>query len=71
LYKRGIQSLMVEGGARLLQHFIDEGLWDEARVEIAPFCLGRGVSVPQMKEENLRTELSVDSRKILNYSREM
>ncbi len=71
LYKRGIQSLMVEGGARLLQHFIDEGLWDEARVEIAPFCLGRGVSVPQMKEENQRTELSVDSRKILNYSREM
>jgi diaminohydroxyphosphoribosylaminopyrimidine deaminase/5-amino-6-(5-phosphoribosylamino)uracil reductase len=71
LYKRGIQSLMVEGGARLLQHFIDEGLWDEARVEIAPFCLGRGVSVPQMKEENLRTELSEDSRKILNYSREM
>lgn len=34
LYKRGIQSLMVEGGALLLQNFIDEGLWDEARVEI-------------------------------------
>lgn len=71
LYKRGVQSLMVEGGGRLLQHFIDEGLWDEARVEIAPFCLDRGVSAPQMKGENLKAELSVDGRKILNYSREM
>lgn len=71
LYKRGIQSLMVEGGGRLLQHFIDEGLWDEARVEIAPFALSRGVPAPKIMEENLKTELSVDGRKILNYSREM
>jgi diaminohydroxyphosphoribosylaminopyrimidine deaminase/5-amino-6-(5-phosphoribosylamino)uracil reductase len=27
-----IQSVMVEGGARLLQSFIDAGFWDEARV---------------------------------------
>ena len=71
LYNRGVQSLMVEGGGRLLQHFLDEGLWDEARVEIAPFCLDRGVSAPQMKGDNLKAELSVDGRKILNYSREM
>ena len=71
LYKRGVQSLMVEGGGRLLQHFLDEGLWDEARVEIAPFCLDRGVSAPRMKEVNLKAELLVDGRKILNYSREM
>ena len=71
LYNRGVQSLMVEGGGRLLQHFIDEGLWDEARVEIAPFCLDRGVSAPRMKEVNLKAELLVDGRKILNYSREM
>ena len=27
-----IQSILVEGGAVLLQHFIDENLWDEARI---------------------------------------
>jgi diaminohydroxyphosphoribosylaminopyrimidine deaminase/5-amino-6-(5-phosphoribosylamino)uracil reductase len=27
-----IQSVLVEGGARLLQSFIDEGFWDEARI---------------------------------------
>jgi diaminohydroxyphosphoribosylaminopyrimidine deaminase / 5-amino-6-(5-phosphoribosylamino)uracil reductase len=32
LYKLNIQSVLVEGGAELLQSFIDENLWDEARV---------------------------------------
>ena len=32
LYHAGIQSVLVEGGAHLLQSFLDEGCWDEARV---------------------------------------
>lgn len=32
LYQLKIQSVLVEGGARLLQSFIDEGYWDEMRV---------------------------------------
>jgi diaminohydroxyphosphoribosylaminopyrimidine deaminase/5-amino-6-(5-phosphoribosylamino)uracil reductase len=32
LYELQIQSVIVEGGAILLQSFIDEGIWDEARV---------------------------------------
>lgn len=32
LYQLKIQSVLVEGGGRLLQSFIDEGYWDEARV---------------------------------------
>ena len=32
LYRLKIQSVLVEGGSRLLQSFIDEGYWDEARV---------------------------------------
>ncbi|CAN5173512.1 bifunctional diaminohydroxyphosphoribosylaminopyrimidine deaminase/5-amino-6-(5-phosphoribosylamino)uracil reductase RibD [soil metagenome] len=31
-YQHNIQSILVEGGAKLLQSFIDEGAWDEARV---------------------------------------
>lgn len=37
LYSRGITSLMVEGGATLLNSFICEDLWDEARIEITPY----------------------------------
>lgn len=36
LYGNNIQSLIVEGGAKTLQSFIDAGLWDEARVEKNP-----------------------------------
>lgn len=35
LYDSGISSVLVEGGPTLLQSFISENLWDEARVEIA------------------------------------
>lgn len=71
LYQRGIQSLMVEGGAQLLQHFIDAGLWDEARIEIAPLKLEDGVCAPKIKEERLVAEVPCDGRKILNFRREM
>ncbi len=59
LYARGIQSLLVEGGARLLQSFIDNGLWDEARIEEAPFCLGEGVTAPILKNEQLQSEQNI------------
>jgi len=51
LYRRGIQSLLVEGGTRLLQSFIDEGLWDEARTETAPVCLRNGTKAPLLRDE--------------------
>jgi len=49
LYERKIQSLMVEGGAKLLQSFMNENLWDEIQVEIAPFLLKEGVAAPAPK----------------------
>jgi diaminohydroxyphosphoribosylaminopyrimidine deaminase/5-amino-6-(5-phosphoribosylamino)uracil reductase len=33
LHAHGIQSLIVEGGAKTLQSFMDQELWDEIRVE--------------------------------------
>lgn len=32
LYRQKIQSVLIEGGAGILQYFIDANLWDEARV---------------------------------------
>ena len=46
LYTHKVQRLLVEGGSVLLQSFIDNGLWDEAFVEEAPFSLGYGVKAP-------------------------
>ena len=43
LYDRKIQSLMVEGGACLLESFIKDDLWDEIFVEHAEKALGNGI----------------------------
>jgi len=58
LYERKVQSLIVEGGAKLLQSFIDAGLWDEARIFTAPQQLGSGVNAPKI-EGTIQSEESL------------
>lgn len=48
LYNNNQQSLMVEGGATLLHHFIQRGLWDEIRIETAPITLAQGIAAPTL-----------------------
>ncbi len=48
LHKRNIQSVIVEGGTITIQHFIEENLWDEARIFIADKFLNDGVIAPQI-----------------------
>lgn len=55
LFLRKLDSLLVEGGAGLLESFIKENVWDEARVEIAPVCLMQGVRAPQMEKGIVET----------------
>lgn len=51
LRKEGITSLMVEGGAKLLQSFIKDRLYDEIRVEESPKLIGEGVKSPTLPED--------------------
>ena len=52
LYAHQIQSLIVEGGAKTLQSFLDKGLWDELRVETnLGMTVGDGTRAPQIPEE--------------------
>ncbi|MGL4229424.1 MAG: bifunctional diaminohydroxyphosphoribosylaminopyrimidine deaminase/5-amino-6-(5-phosphoribosylamino)uracil reductase RibD [Tannerellaceae bacterium] len=67
LQRRKIESLMVEGGCVLLQSFIDERLWDEARVEYAPFCIGNGVPAPMLNGVMKGVE-TIKSNRIVHYS---
>jgi diaminohydroxyphosphoribosylaminopyrimidine deaminase/5-amino-6-(5-phosphoribosylamino)uracil reductase len=46
LYKKKINSLLVEGGADTLHRFIDAGLWDEAVIYRSPGKLGEGIPAP-------------------------
>lgn len=56
LYRRRLQHLLVEGGAALLQSFIDSGYWDEARVETGPMRLDEGVAAPILSQPSQRSE---------------
>jgi diaminohydroxyphosphoribosylaminopyrimidine deaminase / 5-amino-6-(5-phosphoribosylamino)uracil reductase len=46
LYNMGIQSLFVEGGAMVLNHFIENGIWDEARIFTGFSGFKKGVKAP-------------------------
>lgn len=48
LHSEGCQSAIVEGGAYTLQRFIEADLWDEIRVETAPFAVGGGTPAPEL-----------------------
>lgn len=65
LAARKIDSLLVEGGTQMLQSFIAEGLWDEARVETAPVRLGEGVSAPCLQQALLQTAFTTRDRHLL------
>lgn len=49
LYEKNIQSLLVEGGAKLLQSFINNGLWDETIIETGKITIKNGIKAPILK----------------------
>ncbi len=57
LYQQKIQSVLIEGGAKLLQSFIDENLWDEARVITnVEMVIGKGIDAPVLPNKKLIKE---------------
>ena len=52
LHQRKIQTLLVEGGSKLLQSFLNENLWDEIFVEKSQKQLFSGVNSPQVDSKN-------------------
>ena len=51
LYQHGIQSLIVEGGCQTHESFIQAGLWDEIRMEVAPITVSDGTRAPQLPSD--------------------
>jgi diaminohydroxyphosphoribosylaminopyrimidine deaminase/5-amino-6-(5-phosphoribosylamino)uracil reductase len=49
LYMAGIQSVLIEGGAKVLEHFISSGLWDEARIFSGRDYFKKGVRAPSIR----------------------
>jgi diaminohydroxyphosphoribosylaminopyrimidine deaminase / 5-amino-6-(5-phosphoribosylamino)uracil reductase len=51
LFKKNIQSIIIEGGRQTLQTFIDANLWDEARVFKSSKLLNNGINAPDFMEK--------------------
>ena len=55
LHKYEIQSVLIEGGAKTLQSFIDMNLWDEARVFVGKTELHSGIKAPILESVSNKT----------------
>lgn len=66
LYESEIQSVIVEGGTQILQTFIDDNFWDEARVFIGNATFFNGVKSPSIKGKEIsRKQLKSETLKIV------
>jgi diaminohydroxyphosphoribosylaminopyrimidine deaminase/5-amino-6-(5-phosphoribosylamino)uracil reductase len=71
LYQLNIQSVLIEGGARLLQTFIDEGYWDEARIITnQSMNAGTGIAAPTLPGAVLIKEEQLLNDRIVYYKHE-
>lgn len=66
LFIWGIQSLFIEGGAKVLTHFINMGLWDEARIFTGHQVFRDGIKAPVIEGKTYsKTKFSKSSLEIL------
>jgi diaminohydroxyphosphoribosylaminopyrimidine deaminase/5-amino-6-(5-phosphoribosylamino)uracil reductase len=61
LYRRNLQTLLVEGGTLLLESILKAGLWDEVHIETSPQVVGKGVSAPNL------AGISITAQEFLTY----
>jgi diaminohydroxyphosphoribosylaminopyrimidine deaminase/5-amino-6-(5-phosphoribosylamino)uracil reductase len=71
LYQHNKATLLVEGGATLLQQFIQQGLWDEARVIEGPLLIGNGLAAPELHRAGNISIERVGEDVIRTYTREV
>lgn len=68
LYSLGIMSILVEGGTRLIQSFINNKIWDEARVITnTNLILKSGLAAPILNDSRRGEELKAQKDSIIFY----
>lgn len=61
LHAANIQSVIIEGGAKLLNSFIEKDLWDEARVFTGDKDITQGIAAPRLTNANRTFETSIET----------
>ncbi|MFT4611113.1 MAG: diaminohydroxyphosphoribosylaminopyrimidine deaminase [Glaciecola sp.] len=60
LYSKNINSVIIEGGAKTIETFIDENLWDEVRVFKGPTNFKNGIKAPEFHGQLISEEKIID-----------
>ena len=61
LHQNQIQSIIIEGGLKTLQTFIDQDIWDEARIFIGKTTFNKGTKSPVMQKKTItKTDIQND-----------
>ncbi len=69
LFKQNINSIIIEGGSQTLQTFIDENLWDEARIFIGNVNFKTGIKAPKLNG-NLISESKIKNDLLKIYAKD-
>ena len=62
LHREGLQSVIIEGGRQILQSYIDDNLWDEARIFIGDKTFIEGVEAPKIRMQPVKEEFVGNSK---------
>jgi len=62
LYDQRVISVFVEGGARMHESFLKDGLWDEARVFTGKMRFNKGVHAPELLQKPDETTFFGDTK---------
>jgi diaminohydroxyphosphoribosylaminopyrimidine deaminase / 5-amino-6-(5-phosphoribosylamino)uracil reductase len=65
LFERKVQSIIVEGGSKTLEKFIEQDLWDEARIFTSKAVFEKGIKAPNLAGKLIsKTDIFVDDLEI-------
>lgn len=67
LYNRKISSLIIEGGAKTLQTFVDSELWDEARIFTSNTIFEKGIKAPMLTSSEKVSEMYINNDLLTIY----
>lgn len=70
LYSKNISSIIIEGGAKVINKLLDKNLWDEAFVLTGDICFGKGTKSPAIATNKLRSTKYVANNRVDYYFNE-
>ena len=70
LSEKKLQSVIIEGGTKTLQHFIDANLWDEARIFVTKAKLKSGLKGPNINRSLIHNSTKINEDILITLYRD-